>query len=349
MMKNNTILRPCTFHRDVSTTMLLAMIVLSVLFLFGCDGNPAIAPASDSEFAAHFHSGFSKRNPRLFVSTGRLGKLFAALRTLDEDSESWKYCDRPETSSDGTSLRFWNGGRTKALIISKGVSPKIVSTPDWYYLDDHNRPVLCEESYREKFTLPDGRKLKRGGLEVDSACRYFCVNSAYYGTMDSKDKPVLSSIRRVSEPSKVLATTDMRHIDRVFSANGTVYLFGRAGERDWHPGYLRCEVYQEKNNKFEFKREFEIHSRKLTTAFLAVKGFDPQTNQFLIVVNRAPFESHVYLYDMDTGKRTKVAPAHDYVFFLDPEIFDATLEFISNKGTVKHVTLKPTFLERTDK
>ncbi len=303
-----------------------------------CAADQSAKQMDSAKFSKYVRAGFkAKHSPYLFISWAgvlkgdRIESLLAKLPS--RDYTHWDV----DHSSDGSQLRFWNYDRTKAMVISKGIGePRFLDTPPLAILDDRNEVVLWrgEDYFKPEIFFPNGTKLDAPAIAVDPTGKYLCIGGKYRDYTEKTWKSMPITIRLVSAPDIILATSTLHgSLSKVFTSGQRVYLL--VGEGTKMPYPEGCEVYRQENRQLTLERKFQIRSPAWLSSHVDVRDFEPRDELFLLFVWRdLPLSSLRYLYDIKTGKYTRLGWECGRVWaFLDPHIFDGVLEAIGRKRT----------------
>jgi hypothetical protein len=220
-------------------------------------------------------------------------------------------------------------------VIRKGQQPRTVATQAGAFLDDQDNVIAWRGWYGKsecdnKVTLQSGKVIFAPSFDVDSASRLFCYGGDYYDYKAGTKRTDPIRIASIDDPENTRATSELQGLlAGVFTAGNNIYVVARDSNR------LVCEEYERDGSAVARKRRFDISPpAKLAVAWLVPADFDPVFGSFLVEVGRdLPLLGGPlwYVYDIKTGQFRKVGVFEGYAGFLDPHLFDRTLEGLSSQ------------------
>ena len=305
----------------------LHVVILMVLLLTAncccCSPQP---PQRGEELVEWISRGFEKPPSRLFISDGRLAQLVAYL-----GYDPVKYsidCDR---STDGTSVRCWNRGRTSAVLIAMAQPARVLSTPAGAFLDDHNDVVAWygENAGDHKITFRGGKAIFAPNFQLDSTGSYFCYGGIYFDYEANASRTAPVQLASVEDPGRPIVTCQLHGTPAGLYVTASVVLVVSRSRTGQMPNVLVCEEYARDNSGLVFRRQFELRSpAKLGCVNFVPEDFDPLSLSLLVKVSRdMPLGSNIwYVYGVKTGWFRKVGVFEGYAGFIDRHIFDESLE-----------------------
>jgi len=249
-------------------------------------------------------------------------KVFRSLAHTNLDHPGWVGM---EHTADGKVLRFWNYGRTKALVLVAGQGGKLVETPPGAFLNRENSLVCsCKDCSVGELIFPGGRRMTVAAFVVDADGRYLCVGGRYYDYKSGSAREAAITIRSLDAPETVLAKSNMRGtLWKSFCSRDRLYLFVRSFGEEGNEGAMNGEVYAREEGKLRLEGEFAIRSPLAFGRFVVVEDICPDERHALLYVKRdLPLSSRRFLMDMRSKAMRDLGPAttQRYAGFLSPAL-----------------------------
>ena len=292
-----------------------------------CSTSPPQARGRPGKLPEWIMQGFEEPPSRLFIDSGRIAALLAALQY---DPGTYSY--GRDHSTDGASLRCWNRDRTHAVLFATGQPPQVLSIPPRAYLDDQNGFVAAYSGERGRtITFRSGEEISVPCFRPDPSGTFFCYGGRHYDYEAEVPRIEPVKVAQVDNPDAPVVTTGLRGSSPcVYATADAVFVVAeRWPTSDTGGNDLMCEEYAREDTGLVFKRRFAIRYPVRAAFRFVLVDFDPVSSLFLVEACRYKALGRVrYVYGVETGQLQKVGVFEGYAGFLDRHVFERSFEEI---------------------